>query len=127
MPKGKGKCVQPSFFGGKGWGKGGKGFGGKGKGNGKISDVDDAGWAHVGSVAEWNWASGSELAATPTEAAWPTVSHWPIAAAEATAPWMMAAQQTAWPVSAPAWPPAGSAAAPGSIRSMTGPVGGVYS
>ena len=64
-PKGKGKG-QPNFYGkGSGaWAKGGKVFG-KGKGKGKISDVDEAGWIHVGANAggDWNWASGSEWAA----------------------------------------------------------------
>ena len=55
VPKGKGKGEQPNFFGG----KGGKGKGkGKGWGNdGRISEFDDAGWAHVAAAPEWNWAS----------------------------------------------------------------------
>jgi hypothetical protein len=63
VPKGKGKGTQPNFFGGKGGKGGGKGKGkGYGKG-GRISEFDDAGWAHVGAAPEWNWASGSEWAA----------------------------------------------------------------
>ena len=66
VPKGKGKVgPPPNFFGSKGW-KGGKG---KGKGKGKIGEFDDAGWAHVGAAAEWNWAQGSDwAAAAPFEA-----------------------------------------------------------
>ena len=91
MPKGKGKGAQPGLFGGKGWGKAGKGFG-KGKGKGKTSDVDEAGWAHVGAAPEWNWASGSGWATVPAESAWPTEPQWPTAAADAAAaPWMTAA------------------------------------
>ena len=42
-------------------------------------------------------------------------------------PWMAAAQP-AWPAGAHGWPPAagGAPAAPPGLRSMTGPVGGVY-
>ena len=48
VPKGKGKGgPPPNVYGGKGW-KGGKG---KGKGKGKISEMDEAGWTHVGASA----------------------------------------------------------------------------
>ena len=61
VPKGKSKgAPPPNFFGGKGGGwKGGKG---KDNGKGKISDVDESGWHHVGAGAECNWAAGSDWA-----------------------------------------------------------------
>ena len=127
VPKGKGKGAQPNFFGG----KGGKGKG-KGKGYGKsgrISELDDAGWAHVGAAPEWNWASGSEWAAVEATQQWPPVApQWPPASAEVAAPpWMAPTQQPSWTPSAQAWPSASSSAAQGAIRSMTGPVGFVSS
>ena len=122
MPKGKGKGDgKPNFFGGKG-GKGGW-KGGKGKGKGKISEFDDAGWAHVGAAAEWNWATGSDWAAAA-----PLEAQWPPAAAEAQPPWITAAQSAWPPVSTPAWPSAagGAPATPPGLRSMS-PTGGFYS
>ena len=80
VPKGQGqgKGAQPNFFGGKkGKGKGkGKGYGK----NGRISEFDDAGWAHVGAAPEWNWASGSEWAAAEATQQWPPAApQWPSA------------------------------------------------
>ena len=87
-PKGgKGGGGKPNFFGGKGGKGGGKGKGkGYGKG-GRISEFDDAGWAHVGAAPEWNLASGSEWAAAEATSQWPpAASLWPPASADAAPP-----------------------------------------
>ena len=115
------------FPGSKGWGKakgkGGKGFEGKGygKGKGKVSDMDEAGWTHVGTGTggDWNWAAGSEWAAAEADPGWPSAATWPSQVEVATPPWMAAAQtaQPAWP---PSWPgAAGAPAAPHGLRSMS--------
>ena len=96
----------------------GKGAWCKGKGKGKISEVDDSGWAHVGPPQEWNWASGSQWAAAPAEAA-PQLP--PAVASEAAPPpWIVAAQQQ------PQWSQQGPPAATGAMRSMSGPTAGGF-
>ena len=92
VPKGQGKGQGQLIFYGKGSG-GGKGFGkgfGKGKGKGKISDVDEAGWTHVGASAggDWNWAAGPEWAAAEAVPEWPPAATWPPPVEAATSPWM---------------------------------------
>ena len=62
---------------------------------GKISDMDNQGWSHVGaSGADWNWAAGSEwgTAAEAVPGCPPAASFWPPPVEAATPPWMAAAQ-----------------------------------